>query len=267
MRAVTGVFSSTERLARATDELHELFGPERVMVFTPETSGTLFERVPVTEDMSPVGAPIAAAITGMICVTLSVGFLASLPSAVVSALLGILIGIAGGTLGWWTGREIERYLYHGVPVDEIFVYQDALQKGRSVVVVLIRRVEDQWRAKHIFEKAGAESVDQARQNLWLGVRDLEAEQYWQGRAAFDRDEPLYREGFEASLMPWLAGRTYRDAIEDLQRRHPRSYSHPAFARGFDRGRQYRIRRHTAPAGHEPVLAPAETAAARETAAR
>jgi len=257
MQAVTGVFISTERMAKAVEELNALFGTDRVMVFSPETRGTLLERVPVTEDMSPVGAPIAAAILGGLCVTLAVGFLAGLPSPLVSIPLGALIGAGGAALGWWMGREIERYLFHGVPVDELFIYQDALEKGRGVVVVLIRRVEDLWRARHVLEQAGAESVDQARQQLWLGLRSVEEAEYWEGPEAFQRDEAIFRKGFESALTLHLAGQIYSEAAPELKRRHGASTRHPAFERGFARGQLYRLRRRAAPARVEPEPAAAE----------
>ena len=44
-------------------------------------------------------------------------------------------GIGGATTGMAAGAALERNLADGIPHDELFLYEDALRNGRSVVTV------------------------------------------------------------------------------------------------------------------------------------
>jgi hypothetical protein len=48
-------------------------------------------------------------------------------------------------------------------------------------------------------QAGAESLDAARAQWWIGMRDAEAEAYHATGGDFPKDEEMYRRGFEAAL--------------------------------------------------------------------
>ncbi len=53
-----------------------------------------------------------------------------------SGLLGAaILGAAGATVGATAGDKMEKSATQGLPEDEIFVYEDALRQGRSVVIV------------------------------------------------------------------------------------------------------------------------------------
>ncbi len=47
-----------------------------------------------------------------------------------------VLAAAGATVGATAGGKAEKSSYEGLPEDEIFVYEDALRKGRSVVIAL-----------------------------------------------------------------------------------------------------------------------------------
>ncbi len=58
----------------------------------------------------------------------------------------------------------------------MFLYEDALRRGRTVVVVFAEEAQaDEVHA--VMKEAGAESVDAARERWWIGLRDAE-EQYY-----------------------------------------------------------------------------------------
>jgi hypothetical protein len=70
------------------------------------------------------------------------------------------------------------------------------------------------------------------------MRDAEAEAYTAEGLDFTTDEPLYRRGFEASLQPAAAGKSYAEALDFLQTYYPEAYREEAFRRGYARGRTY-----------------------------
>jgi hypothetical protein len=65
---------------------------------------------------------------------------------------------------------LEDSMTEGLPEDELFVYEDALRKGRSVVIALA----DESKApllRELLKAEGAEAVDAAREQWWIGLRD------------------------------------------------------------------------------------------------
>src|SRR5207302_745461 len=84
----------------------------------------------------------------------------------------------------------------GIPRDDLFLYEDALRRGRSVLIALLEDDTLAARAREVLDAAGAEGIDTARERWWVGLRSAEQEHYEGGIAAFDRDEALFRRGFE-----------------------------------------------------------------------
>jgi hypothetical protein len=95
------------------------------------------------------------------------------------------------------------------------------------------------------EHEGAESIDDARHQWWVGLRDAEQEHYSKSGNNFERDEPLYRLGFEAALHAKHRGQEYDQVlsemsadIETLKRSCPGVEAEEPFRRGFERGQEY-----------------------------
>jgi hypothetical protein len=87
-------------------------------------------------------------------------------------------------------------VFKGLPEDELFIYEDALRRGRTVVVVMAN--DDEADAvRGALELAGAETIDRAREMWWLGLRDVETEKYTAEGRNFDSDE----RDFAADLRP------------------------------------------------------------------
>ena len=61
----------------------------------------------------------------------------------------------------------------GIPEDEIFVYEDALRKGRSVVIALTDDSRSTAEIREILSRNRAESIDAAREQWWIGLRSAE----------------------------------------------------------------------------------------------
>jgi hypothetical protein len=154
--------------------------------------------------------------------------------------MAALLGATGGVTGWKVGDVVDRESAHGVPVDELYVYEDALRRGRSVVIALVEEEAREPRVREALERAGAESLDDARHHWWLGLRDAERAAYADGD--FDAHEAPYRAGFESALDPSLGDASFEEAWPRLRDRHPEHGPHPAFRRGFERGRRHRAER-------------------------
>jgi hypothetical protein len=85
---------------------------------------------------------------------------------------GLLAGaIVGATAGVAIGKALENHLTEGLPKDELLVYEEALRRGRSVVIALVESDERAHAAGAIIERAGAETVDAARASWGVGLTE------------------------------------------------------------------------------------------------
>src|SRR5207237_2337260 len=115
----------------------------------------------------------------------------------------------------------------GLPHDELYLYEDAVRKGRSVVIAFAHNEELEKNARAAMANAGAESIDAARESWWLALRDAEAAHYQASGKEFDSDEPSYRRGFETAL---------RNRGDDLAKLSTSAdVTDEAFCRGYERG--------------------------------
>ena len=133
---------------------------------------------------------------------------------------------------------MEQWIAAGLPHDEIFVYEDALRQGRSVVFVQVDDDASRDAVRRALAEAGAESVDAAREKWWIGLRTAEEESYSADGGHFERDELQYRQGFEAAQLPAVRGKSYEEARDYLARQYNIQEGNPAFRRGFERGTAY-----------------------------
>jgi hypothetical protein len=160
------------------------------------------------------------------------------PVIATGLIAGALFGIGAGAA---IGKAVEQTLSDGLPKDEVFIYEEALRQGRTVLVALAETSAQAEAARAALAGAGAESVDAARDAWWIGLRDSEAVRYADTGEDFVRDEPTYRLGFEAALSPRTRGETYDQSVGWLRERYPDVYAHAAFRRGFESGKAYDVR--------------------------
>jgi hypothetical protein len=162
-----------------------------------------------------------------------------------AGLLGIaILRAAGAAIGAVAGGSLEDGA-EDLPEDEIFVYEDVLRKGRSVVIVL---AEDGTAAESIrqsFLEQGANTIDAARQEWWIGLRGTEDEHYSASGRNFTNDEKFYRLGFEAALHARTRCKEFDQVsaemsskLEDLEQQYPDVQIEEAFTRGYRRGREH-----------------------------
>jgi hypothetical protein len=152
-----------------------------------------------------------------------------------------VLGLGGAATGAALGDIAEEGLDEGLPHDELFVYEDALRKGKSVVIALTDDDDVTDNVRQVFARLGAESIDAAREDWWLGLRDAE-EKYCQTQGReFPGDEVSYRRGFEAALSSRFRGKSYEAASRDLEGLFSEAGTDEAFRHGYQRGLEYQNR--------------------------
>ena len=250
MESIVGIFNSFADAKRASAILRSLGIPDkRMAVFSPQTSRDEVEaHIPTTDAEQPgVGSALGGTVGAALGVAggLEAGAVAAsllVPGVGTVLALGILgaaiLGVAGGAAGAVAGQALEEGIADGIPRDELFVYEDALRRGRSVVIAFVDDEELAAKARTELSRAGAESVDAARNEWWIGLRGAEREHYTQQGGNFDVDEARYRLGFEAALRPDCRGKSCDDMRTKLKERYGEDANVPPFRQGYNRGQRY-----------------------------
>ncbi|HEY7099307.1 MAG TPA: hypothetical protein VH437_21460 [Terriglobales bacterium] len=257
MQAVTGIFLSQDQAKKAVDRLRSSgLSNDAVTLLTPgKRSEQELKTVPVdTTEQPGMGKAIGAVIGGAAGLS-SAAVAAIIPGVGLVTAVGLLgaavLTAAGAGVGAAAGKSLENSMSHGLPEDEIFVYEDALRKGRSVVVAL---VEDESKAadcRKLLKEEGAEAVDAARNEWWIGLRSAEQEHYLKSGPGpriprnFDEAERYYRMGFEAALHARARCKEFdqvsqemANRVEELEQQNPGVELAESFTRGYQRGREY-----------------------------
>lgn len=241
MPAVAGIFSRREEAERALAALMVAGLPRDRISFLTPAGGDRLSDVPTTEAEAPgVGTAlgtVAGAATGAAG---GIG-LGTLVSVVVPGVGPVLaLGLLGAALlgagGAAAGAAWDESMQSGLPKDELYLYEDALRHGRSVVIALAEDMAGAAQARAILDSAGAESIDAARERWWIGLREAEAARYEPG--ARQDDEHDYRRGFEAALHPDRRGRPWERVVGDLRARYGEACDREAFRRGYEHGRSW-----------------------------
>jgi hypothetical protein len=250
METVAGIFSSRRDAERAVESLRAAgIKDDHVSLLAPGASAAEVEAaVPTTETEQPgMGSALGGTVGGALGVAggLHLGaaaaslFVPGVGPILAAGLVGAaLFGAGGAAAGAAAGNAAEDSLAGGLPHDELFVYEDALRQGHTVVIATADDAERAASARGVLEAAGAESVDAARERWWVGLRDAEEAVYTEEGGDFSVDEPTYRQGFEASLHPHSRGKSYADDAERLRSCYGGACESEAFRRGYERGRGY-----------------------------
>jgi hypothetical protein len=242
MNAVTGIFATRTEAERAVAALQGAGLPtRRIALLTP--GDRALNAVPTTEAEAPgVGRALGGVVGGAngAATGLQAGALLSIfvpgvgPVIALGALGALLLGVAGAAVG----EALDESLREGLPKDDVFLLEDALRQGRSVVIVLPEDSTQAERARRILSEAGAENLDTTRERWWTGVRETESTAYAAAGGEFTRDEKDFRRGFEAALTLGRPGEGWEDVAGELQARYPEVCERAAFRRGWERGRVY-----------------------------
>jgi len=249
MKSVVGIFNSLADAKRGAAILRTLGIPEnRISVLAPGTRESEVEaRIPTADTEQPgmgqaLGGTVGAALG--VAGGLEAGAVASILVPGVGPVLAIgligaaLLGTGGAFAGAAAGEALEEGIMKGLPRDELYVYEDAVRRGRAVLIAFADNDEMAERARHELSRAAAESLDSAREEWWIGLRGAEEEHYTKNGGDFKIDEAKYRLGFEAALHPDLRGKSYEEVIPSLHEEYGHDCDTTAFRKGYDRGHRY-----------------------------
>src|SRR6266404_4244123 len=252
MESIVGIFNSFADARRAAAMLRTLgITEDRITVLSPHTPQTEIEaRIPATDTEQP---GMGQAMGGTVGAALGVAGGATAGAAAASLLVpgvgpvlafGIigaaLLGAGGAAAGAFAGDAMEKAMADGLPHDEVYVYEDALRRGRSVVIAFADDDEIAENARTELARAGAESVDAAREEWWIGLRDAEQEHYTNQGGDFNLDEAKYRLGFEAALHPSRRGKSGPEVAGTLEQKYGADCASQAFQKGYERGQRYQV---------------------------
>src|SRR5437762_5291957 len=182
MESIVGIFNSFADAKRAAAILGSLGIPdERLSVLSPHTKETQVEaQIPTTETEQPgmgsaLGGTVGAALgvagglqAGMTAASLLIPGVG--PVLALGLLGAAIFGAGGAAAGAVAGGALEQGIADGIPRDELFVYEDALRRGRSLVIAFTDEPQIAENARAELSRAGAESVDAARNEWWIGLR-------------------------------------------------------------------------------------------------
>jgi hypothetical protein len=248
MKTVTGIFKKREDAERALAQLRALgVSDDRLNFLAPGASQAEVDDVPTTETEQPgMGSALGGVVGGALGVAggLHLGaaaaslFIPGVGPIFAAGVLGAaLLGAGGAAAGAAAGGAMEDTVAGGLPADEVYVYEDALRQGRTVVVAVVDD-EQEDASRVALTQAGAESIDAAREEWWVGLRDAEEASYTGEGRDFKSIEPVYRRGFEASLHPSARGKSYDEDAARLRECFGADCEDEPFRRGYERGRSY-----------------------------
>jgi len=234
LQAIAGVFLSRDDAEQVFTTLRsKQVSPTKIALLAPGDVRSKFEWNPVDAGGLSAGTTLVAA------------FLPGVGLVTGAGLLGVaILRAAGAAIGAVGDGSLEDGA-EDLPEDEIFVYEDALRKGRSVVIVLAEEGSTTEPFRHSFLERGGTAIEAARQEWWVGLRGTEGEHYSASGRNFSNDEKFYRLGFEAALHARTRCMEFDQVsaemaskLEDLEQQYPEAQIEEAFTRGYQRGRAH-----------------------------
>src|SRR5215210_5308909 len=165
MSTVAGIFQSRRDAERAAENLRSAgIKSEHINLLTPGTTDAELESaVPTTETEQPgmggalggtVGAAMGAAGGMHIGAALASLIVPGVGPVLAAGVIGAaLLGAGGAAAGAAAGSAMEESV-EGLPHDELYVYEDALRQGRSVVLVVTDDGAQAEAMRNIMAQAG-----------------------------------------------------------------------------------------------------------------
>jgi hypothetical protein len=223
MESVIGIFPNWEAAERAAKSLG--LPEDRYSVIAAD------RREPKETGIGgPLGGAVGGAVGAAAGSTIGTA-LASLaipgvgPVVATGVVAAVLFGAGGVAAGAVAGDKVEQASeVRPAPADAFFV-EEALRRGRVVVVTLAETPGQANSIRSMLTGEGAETLETIRQAWWREVRASERAAYG---SEFVRDEQAYRQGFEAALEPGNRGKP-------LDEDAPVS---SAYREGYRRGSEY-----------------------------
>jgi hypothetical protein len=250
MEIVTGVFQTRREAEEALQLLSSLGIPnDRIGLLTPDMTERQVETsVRTTDSEAPgmggaMGSAVGAALgiaggasLGLAAASLVVPGIG--PVLAVGLIGAALLGAGGAATGLVVGESLEEALGEGLPHEDLYVFEEALRRGRSVVISYAEEGDQADRARDVMRRLGAEDIDAVRENWWRDRKDEERRYYETNGGDFAHDELSYRRGFQGALHPKRRGKSFAEAERELQTAYGENEVDSAFKHGYERGRSY-----------------------------
>jgi hypothetical protein len=250
METVVGIFQSRREAEEARLKLHLLgVDNDKIATLSPGiTNRQVQSEIRTSDTEAPgigaalggtVGGAVGAASGASLAAAATSLFVPGVGPIVVAGVLGAtLFGASGAFAGVVVGSAVEHSLGDGLPHDDLYLYEDALRKGHNVLVVGAMEADLADQVRGTLTEAGAESVDAAREDWWLGLQDAQRETY---EGDFDHDGAHYRRGFETALHPKQRGRSLEGSAgtgADNGQSEAESRPRRAFRSGYENGQAH-----------------------------
>jgi hypothetical protein len=251
MESISGVFESRKDAENAIDKLRKAgIADNRIGLVTPGSDSAELETgLPVTDTERPgmgramgaaVGGAMGAASGATLGLAVATFAIPGIGPVLAFGMVGAaLLGVVGATAGAAVGDTVETELGDGVPHEDIYLYEDSLRHGHSIVLAYTETEEEAEKAEDVLNNSGAMDLDELRENWWNELRDGERAYYHREGRDFDQDEDSYRRGFEAALHPQRRGKAYTDVEKELRTSYSENELDSAFREGYERGLAHR----------------------------
>ena len=250
MISVAGIFPRRAAALDSIDKLRSIGIPdERLVMLSPGAADEEVEDMmaKVGTDDRGTGERIGSAagrgigIAGGIMLGGAIGsvFLPGVGAVLVAGVLAAaLLGTGGAAIGAAAGSSLDEAAAKNLRQDELHLYEASLRQGRTVLIALANDERQAEAAREAMAQGEAESLEQARENWWNGLRAAEEEAYKREGRDFALDEKYYRQGFEAALHPLVRGKKFSESVVLLDKRFDDDQHKEAFRRGYERGQAY-----------------------------
>jgi len=249
MEVITRVFDNYDKALEVVRRLGNLGINKRRLALLAAGHGTkgTATSVPVSDTENPgmgtamggaVGGAMGAATGATLGLAAATLLVPGVGPVVAFGLIGAaVLGGTGAVIGASVGDTIEEELGEGFPHEEIYLFEDALRRGKSVVIAYAEEGPQADEARDVM-KVGSADLESLRETWWAEQRDREWSDYQSNGRDFQQDELSYRRGFEAALDPHRRGKTYSEAESGLKAAFAEGELNSAFRRGYERGAAY-----------------------------
>ncbi len=182
MQSVVGVFNNQTAAQQAIETLVTQGVERDSLTFASmqlstgtESADRKLQAIPTTDaEGDGMGTSVGAVIGGGIGASAGLAGGAAVASLLVPGVgtifaIGLgaaaLLGIGGAAAGATAGKAAEHALDIGVPKDDLRLYHDLLQRGRSLVIANVESDDQASIVKEVLRAQGAEDIDAARGEL------------------------------------------------------------------------------------------------------
>ncbi len=191
MKTVVGIFATRAAAERAAKDIAAAgLPPGNIRQLTPGSSEReVHSAIPTAEtEQSGMGKAVGGVVGFVVGVTAAFGVPAVLQGAIgpveqTSLIIAGLCGALGAVIGLLAGGALEARLSTGLPKDEIYFYEEALRRDRSVVFFFASNNRQEEIARRLLDRAGADSLDAGDEDWRVGLAPAQVHRGAPGRRA------------------------------------------------------------------------------------